>query len=255
MAMIALVLIVGTLLVVGGQSAGVFAEETVAPGDELVDPALPVPRVQPDATTGAADRPNGEPDPDEASEANRSADSSADANEATRGADAAAAAERWLGRAELERLRDLALSGAPADAERVVVDTRFVTRPDGEVVRERLAAFVVEEGAGRRVSGDAEVTLTFAFAYRERGGAGSAAEEPADRWVVYDSTLRRRVPLTMSLETPDLPAAMRRGLVGARIGELRVIESPAWFAYGEEGRPPIPPNARKRFVVRAIETE
>lgn len=243
--MVALILVTAALVVFAAQAtapsgAGDDAGDALTPEPDAVDVATEPPRVTPDAPTGAgASKPpddGGQPTPESATPG---------------------LAAQPMSDASLGALVDLAEQGPPAGAPRLVIDSHWRTTPGGdagdspEVSVERLIVHVAHEPARESrdlVSGDARVTIAFAFAYR----APANADEPGG-WTVYDSTLRRRVPLTVSLDAPDLPRALRQGLVGARVGETRLITAPARWAYGEQGRPPVPPNATQRMAVRVID--
>jgi len=53
----------------------------------------------------------------------------------------------------------------------------------------------------------------------------------------------------LTLDDTNLIEGLRRALPGIRAGETRRIEIPWRFAYGESGRPPIPPREDLVFTV------
>lgn len=109
------------------------------------------------------------------------------------------------------------------------------TTPSGvEVTR-------VKPGAGRPAPATAEVSLEF--------------EARLADGTVIDSSERRERPWTFRLDDPGLIPGLRAGLEGIRPGEERIIAVPSELAYGETGRPPIPPGADLVFRVRLVEWE
>lgn len=84
-------------------------------------------------------------------------------------------------------------------------------------------------------------TVTIEFSARL---AASGAE--------YDSTARRKRPLTIDLTNPNLIRGLREGIPGMREGGRRRIFVPWVLGYGEHGRPPVPPKADLQFEVTVV---
>lgn len=111
----------------------------------------------------------------------------------------------------------------------VVVET---TTPEGLVQRDVIV------GTGGVVRpGD---TITMNFTAKLADGT------------VYDSSDDRRRPLTITLSNTNLIRGLREGIPGMRVGGTRVLRIPWRLAYGEQGRPPIPPKTDLEFEITLI---
>ncbi len=117
---------------------------------------------------------------------------------------------------------------------------------DGEPVRtERLdggpTIEVMREGEGEPAPGDAVAIVLF------RGILPGGT--------VFDASARRGGTLRVPLAGTGTIEGLKRGLAGARPGERRRIRIPAELAYGDSGRPPIPPRADLVFEVELVSWE
>ncbi|MGP1346674.1 MAG: FKBP-type peptidyl-prolyl cis-trans isomerase [Phycisphaerales bacterium] len=95
---------------------------------------------------------------------------------------------------------------------------------------ETLRITTLSEGRGDPAPADAIVTIEF-------NATIAGQDQP------FDSTDRRRQPMTLPLDSPGLIEGLRQGIAGMRPGERRRLHIPAELAYGPTGRHPIPPDA------------
>jgi peptidylprolyl isomerase len=115
---------------------------------------------------------------------------------------------------------------------------------EGEPLRrEALAGGLVVEvfrdGSGGAVPADGVAVVLFRLALAD------GAE--------LDSSALRRGPLRIPLAGTGTIEGLARGLAGARPGERRRLRIPSALAYGERGRPPIPPRADLVFELELVE--
>lgn len=120
----------------------------------------------------------------------------------------------------------------PAPSDRAVNTTVETTRPDGLLLRD------VVLGTGDVVRSNDTITMNF-------------TAKLADG-TVYDSSDERRRPLDITLSNPNLIRGLREGIPGMRVGGTRVLRIPWRLAYGEQGRPPIPPETDLEFEITVI---
>jgi len=73
----------------------------------------------------------------------------------------------------------------------------------------------------------------------------------------FDSSLDRGQPFAFSLGAGQVIQGWDLGVVGMKIGEVRMLYIPSEFGYGETGTPggPIPPNANLIFQVELLGIE
>lgn len=70
---------------------------------------------------------------------------------------------------------------------------------------------------------------------------------------VIDSSERRRAHLRVPIATGHAVPGLLEGLRGMRVGESRRLLIPSALAYGDVGRPPIPPKSDLTFDVTLID--
>lgn len=107
-----------------------------------------------------------------------------------------------------------------------------ITTAEGLVIRDLVV------GNGEPCSAGATVTINFTAALA--GGE------------VYDSSERRKRPLTFSLARSGAIRGLREGIPGMRLGGKRSLHIPWSMAYGEHGREPIPPKTDLEFEIELI---
>lgn len=103
-------------------------------------------------------------------------------------------------------------------------------------------------GGGREAAQGDEVVVHYRGEIE--GGLGGAAVEFEN-----SRTARKGEPIPLRLEEGRTIAGFVRGMPGMRVGGLRRLALPSWFAYGAEGLPAlkIPPFADLVFVVELLE--
>ena len=69
---------------------------------------------------------------------------------------------------------------------------------------------------------------------------------------IWDSTEKRQRAMTWDLSESNLIEGLRRGVVGMKPGGTRRLTIPAAMAYGDRGRPPIPPKEELTFEITLI---
>jgi FKBP-type peptidyl-prolyl cis-trans isomerase len=72
---------------------------------------------------------------------------------------------------------------------------------------------------------------------------------------VMDSSVRRKASLRVPLVKGRAVPGLLEGLEGMRVGESRRLHVPSALAYGDVGRPPIPPKADLVFDVVLVGIE
>ena len=110
-----------------------------------------------------------------------------------------------------------------------------------EPLPEGLTVEVLDEGEGPACPPGATVTVEYVAMLS--GGE------------VWDSTERRRRPMTWDLASPNLIEGLRRGVPGMRPGGRRLVRIPSALAYGRTGRPPIPPDEDLSFEITLLKWE
>ena len=70
---------------------------------------------------------------------------------------------------------------------------------------------------------------------------------------VFDSSLNRGEPFTLTLGAGGVIQGWEQGLQGIKLGEKRLITIPSYLGYGESEQGEIPPNAALKFEVELIE--
>ena len=68
----------------------------------------------------------------------------------------------------------------------------------------------------------------------------------------FDSSRDRNQPLPLTIGTGQVIAGWDQGLIGMQPGEIRRLEISSEMAYGDAGRPPIPPNSTLFFEVEYV---
>lgn len=72
----------------------------------------------------------------------------------------------------------------------------------------------------------------------------------------FDSSHKRKAPLTVVLGSGQLIAGFDKGIEGMKIGELRRIKIPSELGYGSKGvGTVIPPNSNLEFEVELLRVE
>jgi FKBP-type peptidyl-prolyl cis-trans isomerase len=69
----------------------------------------------------------------------------------------------------------------------------------------------------------------------------------------FDSSLDRNEPFSLQLGAGQVIQGWDQGIVGMKVGGIRKLIIPYNLAYGEQGRPGIPPKAELTFVVELLE--
>ena len=69
---------------------------------------------------------------------------------------------------------------------------------------------------------------------------------------MFDSSLNSGQPFTFALDTGYVIKGWDEGVQGMKVGGKRRLVVPADMAYGEQGSPPIPPNAVLVFEVELL---
>ncbi len=97
-------------------------------------------------------------------------------------------------------------------------------------------------------------------------GAGTATAKSGDRVRVhyagtlvdgteFDSSRKRGDPITFTLGSGQVIRGWDLGITGMRVGQRRTLTIPPGLAYGDRGRPGIPPNATLVFDVELVGIE
>ncbi|MEI7893818.1 MAG: FKBP-type peptidyl-prolyl cis-trans isomerase [Myxococcales bacterium] len=97
-------------------------------------------------------------------------------------------------------------------------------------------------------------------------GAGTATAKSGDRVRVhyagtlvdgteFDSSRKRGDPITFTLGSGQVIRGWDLGITGMRVGQRRKLTIPQGLAYGDRGRPGIPPNATLVFDVELVGIE
>lgn len=71
--------------------------------------------------------------------------------------------------------------------------------------------------------------------------------------VVFDSSTREGIPFMFILGQDSVIQGWERGLVGMKVGGVRMLVVPPELAYGKEGRGVIPPDTTLIFEIELIE--
>lgn len=130
--------------------------------------------------------------------------------------------------------------GASADGiavEGSVGESATISIPAGFEASARLVIEDVVEGDGEEVPPGATVTVHYLGVFLD----GSE----------FDSSFSRGQPATFGLD--QVIAGWTEGIPGMRIGGRRLLVIPPDLAYGEQGRPGIPPDSPLVFVVDLLD--
>ena len=122
------------------------------------------------------------------------------------------------------------------------------------------AATSVSVGA---TTGPKEITTASGLKYQDlKIGDGQLAERGMVVSVHYtgwmpdgtklDSSLDRGTPYDFQLGVSQVIQGWHEGIAGMRVGGKRKLTIPSSLAYGERGRPPVPPNATLVFDVELV---
>jgi len=106
-----------------------------------------------------------------------------------------------------------------------------------------LSAEIVKEGSGQEAKSGDKVTVHYVGVLEDG--------------TKFDSSLDRGQPFTFDLGASQVIQGWDLGVVGMKIGEVRMLYIPSEFGYGESGTPggPIPPNANLIFQVELLGIE
>ena len=72
---------------------------------------------------------------------------------------------------------------------------------------------------------------------------------------VFDNSVERKAPFTFTLGVGQVIRGWDEGIVGMQIGGKRMLTIAPEYAYGSEGKGPIPPNSTLIFEVELLNVE
>ena len=72
---------------------------------------------------------------------------------------------------------------------------------------------------------------------------------------IFDSSLSRKEPFQFVLGLGQVIPGWEQGIVGMKVGGVRILTIPPELAYGENGYGPIPPNSTLIFEVQLLKVE
>jgi len=107
----------------------------------------------------------------------------------------------------------------------------------------KLATEIIKEGEGEEAKNGDKVTVHYTGVLEDG--------------TKFDSSLDRGQPFAFNLGAGQVIRGWELGVVGMKIGEVRMLYIPSEFGYGEAGTPggPIPPNANLIFQVELLGIE
>ncbi|MAF79581.1 peptidylprolyl isomerase [bacterium] len=97
----------------------------------------------------------------------------------------------------------------------------------------------IEEGTGDEVKNEDTVRIHY---------TGTL-----DDGTVFDSSVERGDPLEYQVGVGMVIKGWEQGIPGMKVGGKRNLIIPSHLAYGEQGRPSIPPNSTLHFEVELVE--